>query len=61
MYMMRECTGLSLIKIGELFDRDHTTVLHGVKKVETLMRDRAPIFRQVQDLTKKVRSLGPGS
>jgi chromosomal replication initiator protein len=61
MYMMRECTGLSLIKIGELFDRDHTTVLHGVKKVETLMRDRAPIFKQVQDLTKKVRSLGPGS
>jgi chromosomal replication initiator protein len=61
MYMMRECTGLSLIKIGELFDRDHTTVLHGVKKVETLMRDRAPIFKQVQDLTRKVRSLGPGS
>src|SRR5438094_224145 len=61
MYMMRECTGLSLIKIGELFDRDHTTVLHGVKKVETLMRDRAPIFRQVQDLTKKVRSMGPGA
>jgi chromosomal replication initiator protein len=61
MYMMRECTGLSLIKIGELFERDHTTVLHGVKKVELLMRDRAPIFRQIQDLTKKVRSLGPRS
>ena len=61
MYMMRECTGLSLIKIGELFDRDHTTVLHGVKKVEALMRDRAPIYRQVHDLTKKVRSMGPGA
>ena len=58
MYLLRECTGLSLIKIGELFDRDHTTVLHGVKKVEMLMRDRAPIFRQIQELTKKVRSLG---
>jgi chromosomal replication initiator protein len=61
MYMMRECTGLSLIKIGELFDRDHTTVLHGVKKVETLMRDRAPIYKQVQDLTRRVRSMGPGN
>jgi len=61
MYMMRECTGLSLIKIGELFDRDHTTVLHGVKKVEALMRNRAPIYRQVHDLTKKVRSMGPGA
>jgi chromosomal replication initiator protein len=60
MYLLRECTGLSLIKIGELFDRDHTTVLHGVKKIEMLMRDRAPIFRQVQDLTRKVRSLAPG-
>jgi chromosomal replication initiator protein len=60
MYLMRECTGLSLIKIGELFERDHTTVLHGVKKIEMLMRDRAPIFRQVQDLTKQIRSLGRG-
>jgi chromosomal replication initiator protein len=57
---MRECTGLSLIKIGELFERDHTTVLHGVKKIEMLMRDRAPIFRQVKDLTKKIRSMGRG-
>jgi chromosomal replication initiator protein len=61
MYLLRECTGLSLIKIGELFERDHTTVLHGVKKVEILMRDRAPIFRQVNDLTKKVRSMGRGA
>src|SRR5205085_873036 len=47
--------------IRELFDRDHSTVLHGVKKVEALMRDRAPIYRQVHDLTKKVRSMGPGA
>jgi chromosomal replication initiator protein len=60
MYLLRECTGLSLIKIGELFERDHTTVLHGVKKIEMLMRDRAPIFRQVQELTKRVRSMGRG-
>jgi len=61
MYLLRECTGLSLIKIGELFERDHTTVLHGVKKIEMLMRDRAPIFRQVQELTKRVRSMGRGA
>ena len=60
MYLLRDCTGLSLIKIGELFERDHTTVLHGVKKIEMLMRDRAPIFRQVQELTKRVRSMGRG-
>jgi chromosomal replication initiator protein len=56
MYLMRECTGLSLVKIGEIFGgRDHTTVLHGIKKVEEEMRARDQTFRQVQDLTRIVR------
>ncbi len=56
MYLMRECTGLSLVKIGEIFGgRDHTTVLHGIKKVEDEMRARDTTFRQVQDLTRSVR------
>jgi chromosomal replication initiator protein len=56
MYLMRECTGLSLVKIGEIFGgRDHTTVLHGIKKVEDEMRARDTTFRQVQDLTRTVR------
>ncbi len=56
MYIMRECTGLSLVKIGEIFGgRDHTTVLHGIKKVEEEMRARDATFRQVQDLTRLVR------
>ena len=56
MYLMRECTGLSLVKIGEIFGgRDHTTVLHGIKKVEDEMRARDATFRQVQDLTRIIR------
>ncbi len=56
MYLMRECTGLSLVKIGEIFGgRDHTTVLHGIKKVEDEMRARDTTFRQVQDLTRIIR------
>jgi len=56
MYLMRECTGLSLVKIGEIFGgRDHSTVLHGVKKVEDEMRARDTTFRQVQDLTRTIR------
>jgi chromosomal replication initiator protein len=61
MYILRELTGLSLIKIGELFERDHTTVLHGVKKIEALMPDRGSTFRQVQELTKKIRLHGRGN
>ncbi len=57
MYLMRECTGLSLVKIGEIFGgRDHTTALHGIKKVEADMRARDQTFRQVQDLTRNIRA-----
>jgi chromosomal replication initiator protein len=61
MYLMRECTGLSLVKIGEIFGgRDHTTVLHGIKKVEDEMRARDTTFRHVQDLTRVVRGRARG-
>jgi chromosomal replication initiator protein len=56
MYLTRECTGLSLLKIGEICGgRDHTTVLHGIRKVEDEMRARDTTFRQVQDLTRIIR------
>jgi chromosomal replication initiator protein len=54
MYLLRELTGLSLIKIGELFDRDHSTALHGIKRIETLMPNRDTVYRQVQELTKRI-------
>jgi chromosomal replication initiator protein len=56
MYLTRECTGLSLLKIGEIFGgRDHTTVLHAIHKIEDEMRARDATFRQVQDLTRIIR------
>jgi chromosomal replication initiator protein len=60
MYLLRELTGLSLIKIGELFERDHSTALHGIKKVEGLMQSRGSTYRQVQELTKKIRAASRG-
>jgi len=60
MYLLRELTGLSLIKIGDHFDRDHTTALHGIKKIEGLMPARGSTYRQVQELTKKIRARGRG-
>jgi chromosomal replication initiator protein len=39
MYLLREELGLSLVEIGQrLGGRDHTTVLHGVDKVEEQLR-----------------------
>jgi chromosomal replication initiator protein len=61
MYLLRELTGLSLIKIGEHFDRDHTTALHGIKKIEALMPARGSTYRQVQELTKRIRAVTRGA
>ena len=47
MYLTRENTGLSLIKIGETFNRDHSTVMHGISKIEALMRERYEKRRSV--------------
>ena len=56
MYLMRELTGLSLIKIGELFERDHSTALHGIKRIENLMPNRDTVYRQVQEITKRINT-----
>ena len=56
MYLMRELTGLSLIKIGEMFERDHSTALHGIKRIETLMPNRDTVYRQVGEITKRINA-----
>ncbi len=60
MYLQREFTGLSLIKIGEWFNRDHTTALYGIDKIAKLMSARGSVYRQVQELTKKIRARSRG-
>jgi chromosomal replication initiator protein len=45
MYLMKETLGMSLARIGELFGgRDHSTVIHSIRKVEELM-EQDPDFR----------------
>jgi chromosomal replication initiator protein len=56
MYLLRECTGQSLVKIGETFGgRDHSTALYGINQVEKKMRAREPTYKQVQDLSRIIR------
>ena len=46
MYLIKETLGISLVRIGELFGgRDHSTVIHSIRKVEEEMQ-RDPAFRQ---------------
>jgi chromosomal replication initiator protein len=56
MYLTRELTGLSLIKIGEMFERDHSTALHGIKRIENLMPNRDTVYRQVKEITKRINA-----
>ncbi len=57
MYLCRENTNLSLPKIGEAFGgRDHTTVIHAVDKIKTLMGSDKQVFEEVTTLGQKLRT-----
>ncbi|MEA3502584.1 MAG: helix-turn-helix domain-containing protein, partial [Actinomycetota bacterium] len=57
MYLCREYTDLSLPKIGAQFGgRDHTTVIHAVERVKTLMRTDMVVFDHVSDIAQLLRT-----
>ncbi|BBY06388.1 chromosomal replication initiator protein DnaA [Mycobacterium noviomagense] len=55
MYLCRELTDLSLPKIGQAFDRDHTTVMYAERKVRGEMAERQEVFDHVKELTTRIR------
>ena len=60
MYLIKETLGISLVRIGELFGgRDHSTVIHSIRKVEEEMERDEAFRRQVEDALAEVR--GPSS
>ena len=57
MYLCREMTDLSLPKIGESFGgRDHTTILHACKKIETLRSSSDAMNDIVKKLEDQIRN-----
>ena len=54
MYFARQLTNASLTEVGRAFDKDHTTVLHAVTKVETLIRQDAKFKKTVDTLAESV-------
>lgn len=55
MYVTRNMTDLSYPEIGRAFgNRDHTTVIHAVRKIERHMTERKEIFDKVQELQQHV-------
>lgn len=53
MYLIKETLGISLARIGESFGgRDHSTVIHSIRKVEEEM-ERDPAFRSLVEAARK--------
>ncbi len=57
MYALRQITDLSYPQIGEIFGgRDHSTVMHAVRKIETNIQVDKALFNQINDLLKILKT-----
>lgn len=57
MYLIRNLTNLSLPDIGKEFDRDHTTVLYAIRRVEAALKAKDDtIQNNVRDITANINS-----
>ncbi len=55
MALTKELTNHSLPEIGEAFNgRDHTTVIHAIKKIEEMMAADKKFEYEVQDISNKI-------
>jgi chromosomal replication initiator protein len=54
MYVMREEIGASLPQIGQILDRDHTTVMHGIERIVTEMERDANLTQTVSALRNRL-------
>ena len=57
MYVFRDLTDSRYPAIAREFGgRDHTTVMHAVEKITSLMKERRQIYDQVNDLIVRIKS-----
>lgn len=57
MYLIRKMTNLSLPDTGKEFGRDHSTVLHSVRKIEkTLSDSKNPLNETIRDIMANINS-----
>lgn len=56
MYLLKEELGLTYVEIGGLLGgRDHTTIMHGVDKIESLVENKAKVSEDIQGITNRIR------
>jgi chromosomal replication initiator protein len=49
MYLARQLTSLSLVEIARAFDRDHSTVLHAIRRVNDQLEAGSPLHRSLTE------------
>ena len=55
MFLLSEELGLSTVKIGrDIFNKDHTTIMHGINKVKGLLKQDFDLRNQVAELRGKI-------
>jgi chromosomal replication initiator protein len=57
MYLSRKLTNASLLEIGDKFGgKDHSTVLHSIKKVEEKMSQETSFKEMIETLQGRIKS-----
>lgn len=57
MYLIRRMTNLSLTEIGKEFEnRDHTTVMHSLARVERLLKTNPKLAETIKDITANINA-----
>ena len=57
MYLIRQLTNLSLPDIGKEFNKDHTSILYSIRKVEdTLKKGDSRLKNNIRDITANINS-----
>ncbi len=55
MYLLKTKLSLTLVEIGNLLGgRDHTTIMHGVEKIEHLVENKAAINEDIERITQQL-------
>ena len=55
MYLLNDELGLSTIKIGNEFDKDHTTIMHGIKVIKNNLKLNFNLREQIAEIRSKLR------
>ncbi|MFM1514902.1 chromosomal replication initiator protein DnaA [Helcococcus ovis] len=56
MHLSRKLTNISLVKVADSFNRDHTTVMHGDDKIKHLIETDRNVKKEVEDIIAKLKS-----